>query len=154
MKDEQEAIDKARRQLEVERKNMAAEAAGRETILNAKQKEINAWEKAQTFANSAQARADELRKIVESHTIEIVKFKSRGRGGDLVTHPECPELLITRKHAEGLQEERADDPEYPGPRASEQAKGRGIRSGCPTPQPPSASTEAQRVDRDTYGGEE
>ena len=79
MRDEQAEIDKARRRLAVERHNSAVSAAARETILNSKELEINAWEKAQKFADRAQARADEMRFIVHTRPIEIVKFSSDGK---------------------------------------------------------------------------
>jgi hypothetical protein len=79
-------IKKARLRLRVERDNNAAVAAGVETVLNAKEKEIDTWEKKQQFASRAQAQADEMREIVERHTIEIVKFKSSGWREELEAH--------------------------------------------------------------------
>jgi TPP-dependent trihydroxycyclohexane-1,2-dione (THcHDO) dehydratase len=86
MRDDQKAIDKARRQLQAERHNNATVAAGVETVLNAKEKEINAWEAQVQWIARAQSRADEMRKIVERHTIEIVKFKSGGWREGLEAH--------------------------------------------------------------------
>ena len=86
---ERKAIDTARKQLEVERNNNAAVAAGVETVLNAKAKEIDAWEEAFTSATRAAIRADEMREIVERHTIKIRKFESPGKWReDLGAHHE------------------------------------------------------------------
>ena len=161
MLNDQEAISRAYKQLDAERKNDAAMAKARRIVLNVKEKEIDAWQKAVgdiadgvrargrvlsyrnaiLRGNRAEGHVAELRKIVESHTIEIVKFKSGV--GNLDHSPLFRPTTATTpiEVIEGAEK----DPEYSGPRASDQAKGRGIRSGCPTEQATSAMTEAQQA---------
>ena len=77
--DEQIEINKARLRLRVERKNLCASYDARSAILTSKSKEIDAWENALENHDFTRRELVELRKIAQSHTIEIIKFSSGGK---------------------------------------------------------------------------
>jgi hypothetical protein len=73
MSDVHDEIKQARNRLQVERHNNAAVAAGVETVLNARAKEIDALEAAIERHGRAAGHIAELRRIVKA---QIVNFKS------------------------------------------------------------------------------